>query len=481
MTIITNFIEKLKNNELYGNIFNSVRAEGTSNITTEIVDPAVEEETLRALDNILAGTIEDHMASKYAIMYNNAEKVRHKVYMTGGDESLEQKNLVYNMEQEAEISRFYDLAENVESNYMFEQLNESNGFFMFLQHALTVLTVLVGILVCVAFYTLIERKVMAAMQRRKGPNVVGVWGLLQPLADGLKLILKEIIIPVSANQFLFVFAPVLTFVLGFLPWVFIPFHEGIIISDVYLSSLFVMAISSVGVYGVIISGWASNSKYAFLGGLRSTAQMISYEVALGFILVFIVIITGSFNFIDIIEYQIRTVWLCFPLAPLVWVFYCSMLAETNRVPFDLPEAEAELVAGYNTEYSSITFAMFFLAEYSNMLIMSALFVIYFLGGWHIIFLPIKLVLIAFTFVWVRATLPRYRYDQLMSIGWKIFLPFTLGFLIFIVSIYYLFDAFVFNEYLVFYFPSYVADLSFLTNEGVLNLIYPQNFFSEIKF
>lgn len=312
----------------------------------------------------------------------------------------------------------------------------------------------VCLLISVAFYTLLERKVMSSMQRRIGPNVVGFWGILQPFADGLKLVLKEIILPRRANNLLFLFAPFFTFALSLTGWTIIPFNISNVLANVHLGLLFLFAISSLGVYGVILAGWASNSRYAFLGALRSAAQMISYEVSIGFIFIILVLCTGTFNLIEIVSIQ-KNVWLCFPLFPLVIIFFISMLAETNRAPFDLPEAEAELVAGYNVEYASIIFAMFFLAEYLNMLLMSSLMVIFFFGGWNFLFFKdipfigefifsIKITFFAYAFVWVRATFPRYRYDQLMSIGWKIFLPLTLGFLLFFCGILLAFNAFKVN-------------------------------------
>ena len=306
------------------------------------------------------------------------------------------------------------------------------------------------VLIAVAYYTLAERKIMAAIQRRKGPNVVGIWGLLQPLADGLKAVLKEIIVPRKANKIIFLGAPILTLVLGLAGWIVIPLNMSCFLADINLGLLYIFALSSLNVYSIIFAGWSSNSKYAFLGGLRSAAQMISYEVALGLIILPIVLCVGSFNLTDIVLAQ-KAVWFAFPLCPLMLIFFISSLAETNRAPFDLPEAEAELVAGYNVEYSSITFAMFFLSEYSNMLLMSSLNTILFLGGWlapfaFIIFVPeicwfsIKITLYAFVFVWIRAAFPRFRYDQLMNLGWKVFLPITLGYFIFITGIFFSFNV-----------------------------------------
>lgn len=259
--------------------------------------------------------------------------------------------------------------------------NESTrSIISFISHyVLSSLFLIIGLLIAVAYFTLLERKAMASMQRRKGPNVVGFWGLLQPLADGLKLLAKEIIIPRRASVKVFIGSPLYTFLMSLMGWCVIPWSDEVVFADPRLSALYVMAVSSLGVYGVMLAGWASNSKYAFLGGLRSAAQMISYEVSLGFILVIVALFSGTYNLREIV-YKQMDVWYCFPLFPLVIIFFVSMLAETNRAPFDLPEAEAELVSGYNTEYSSIVFAMFFLGEYSSMLLMAALMVVFFFGG-----------------------------------------------------------------------------------------------------
>lgn len=402
----------------------------------------------------------------------------------------------------------------------------------------------VCLLIAIAYYTIAERKIMAAIQRRRGPNVVGFWGLLQPLADGLKLIAKEMVIPSHSNSRIFVAAPLVILTLSLISWSIIPFgsvdiseiHYGFgtkaedkptvvtaiepvilvvclvfayciekqivndvagqkkqelatwvaknkdnpaltkaektlieayetgqgtkanfeffesltessRIADVHYGVLVILALSSLTVYGLIIAGWASNSKYAFLGALRSAAQMISYEVAISLVLLPVILMSGSLNFSEIVSMQATTLWFVFPLLPIAIIFFISMIAETNRTPFDLPEAEAELVAGYNVEYSSIIFAMFFLAEYGNMIMMSLLKAILFLGGWsfcaplpHALVLTLKGLIFCFLFVLVRATFPRYRYDQLMDIGWKIFLPLATGYLLFVVGTLMYFDA-----------------------------------------
>ena len=303
---------------------------------------------------------------------------------------------------------------------------------------LKVLLIAVPLLLAVAWFTLLERKLMAGIHRRRGPNVVGAWGLLQPLADGLKLFLKETILPSSANTVIFALAPILTFTFAIVGWTVIPFGEGMVLSDINLGILYLFAISSLGVYGIIMSGWASNSKYAFLGGLRSAAQMVSYEVSIGFIIMTVLLCVGSSNLSEIVMAQ-KSVWFMIPLFPMFIMFFISALAETNRHPFDLPEAEAELVAGYNVEYSGMGFALFFLGEYTNMILMSCVTVILFMGGWLPPFdiLPLNLIpgpiwfalktlIFVSLFVWARAAYPRYRYDQLMRLGWKIFLPISLG-------------------------------------------------------
>ena len=304
-----------------------------------------------------------------------------------------------------------------------------------------ILCITVPLLLSVAYLTFAERKVIGWMQLRRGPNVVGPFGLLQPFADGLKLLLKETIIPSGANRVLFLIAPMLTFILAIVAWAVIPFDKGWVLADINVGVLYLFAISSLGVYGIIVAGWASNSKYAFLGALRSAAQMVSYEVSIGFVIVTVLLCVGSLNLTEIVEAQ-RTVWFAIPLLPMFVVFFISALAETNRAPFDLPEAEAELVSGYNVEYSAMAFALFFLGEYANMILMSGMTVVLFLGGWlppfdiapftwipGVIWFVLKVAFVLFLFIWVRATFPRYRYDQLMRLGWKVFLPLSLGFVV----------------------------------------------------
>lgn len=318
--------------------------------------------------------------------------------------------------------------------------------FIILTTLLKILSTTVPLLLAVAFFTVAERKIMGAIQRRRGPNVIGYVGLLQAIADGLKLLVKETILPSNSNLGIFLLAPVLSFILSVIGWAVIPFSHTVVLADVNLGILYIFAISSLNVYGLILAGWASNSKYAFLGALRSTAQMISYEISIGFIVLSIAVCVGSLNLSKIVLAQ-KEVWLLVPLFPLFVMFYISMLAETNRHPFDLPEAEAELVSGYNVEYSAMTFALFFLGEYSNMLLMCALSSILFLGGWLPPFDMFPLTIIpgsmwfslkvgvgAVFFILTRAGLPRYRYDQLMHLGWKCFLPLAIGYLMLTVGI-----------------------------------------------
>ncbi len=310
--------------------------------------------------------------------------------------------------------------------------------------ALTVaqtLALLVPVLFAVAYLTWAERKVLGAMQMRRGPNVVGPFGMGQPFADAIKMLMKETIIPSGASRGLFIMAPILTFVLAMLAWAVIPVNDGWAIADINVGILYLFAISSLGVYGIIIAGWASNSKYAFLGALRSAAQMVSYEVSMGFVIVTVLLCVGSLNLTEIVRAQ-ENLWFAIPLFPMFVIFFISTLAETNRAPFDLPEGESELVAGFFVEYSSMSFALFFLGEYANMILMSALTTILFLGGWYPpldiaplnwipgpVWFALKVAALLFVFVWVRATFPRYRYDQLMRLGWKVFLPFSLLWLV----------------------------------------------------
>jgi NADH-quinone oxidoreductase subunit H len=311
---------------------------------------------------------------------------------------------------------------------------------------LKVVSIIIPLLIAVAFFTVAERKIMGAIQRRRGPNVIGFLGLLQAFADGLKLFVKETTLPSNSNIGIFLLAPILSFLLSLIGWAVIPFAHKAVVADINLGILYLFAISSLNVYGIVLAGWSSNSKYAYLGALRSAAQMISYEISIGFIILSIAVCVGSLNLSKIILAQ-KEIWLIVPLFPLFVMFYISMLAETNRHPFDLPEAEAELVSGYNVEYSAMTFALFFLGEYANMLLMSTLSAILFLGGWlppinispltwvpGSVWFSIKILIGALFFIITRATLPRYRYDQLMHLGWKCFLPFAIGYLMLTVGI-----------------------------------------------
>lgn len=299
------------------------------------------------------------------------------------------------------------------------------------------ISIVLPLLVTVAFLTYIERKIIGAMQLRIGPNIVGPFGILQPFADALKLLNKETIFPFYANKTLFILAPILTFGFSLAGWAVIPFDEGIVIANINVGILYLFATSSLAVYGIILAGWASNSKYALLGAMRSAAQMISYEVSIGLVIVAVSIKAESLNISTIVKAQQET-WFILTLFPLWVIFFVSSLAEANRTPFDLPEAEAELVGGYHVEYSSFSFALFFLAEYANMILLSAMNVILFFGGWFppfnislfqsipgYIWFSLKISFFLFLFIWVRASLPRYRYDQLMRLGWKVFLPISL--------------------------------------------------------
>ena len=314
-----------------------------------------------------------------------------------------------------------------------------------------IVLIVAPVMVAVAYLTYAERKVIGAMQLRRGPNVVGPFGLLQPIADGLKLFLKETIIPAGANRGVFIAAPSITFSLALVAWAVIPFDEGMVLADINVGILYLFAISSMGVYGVLMAGWASNSRYAFLGGLRSAAQMVSYEVSMGFVIVTVLLLAGSLNLSDIVNAQ-RDMWFIVPLFPMAVIFFISTLAEPNRHPFDMPEAEAELVTGYNVEYSAMPFALFFLGEYANMILMAGMTTILFLGGWlppmdmvpftlvpGPVWFAFKIAAVLFIFLWVRATFPRYRYDQLMRLGWKVFLPISLAAVVIVGGILVAFD------------------------------------------
>lgn len=315
-----------------------------------------------------------------------------------------------------------------------------------------ILLLVVPLLIGVAYLTYAERKVIGAMHLRRGPNVVGPYGLLQPIADGMKLFFKETIIPTGANKVVFLVAPMLTFSLALIAWAVIPVGNGLVIANINVGVLYLFAISSLGVYGVLMAGWSSNSKYAFLGGLRSAAQMVSYEVSMGFIIITVLLVAGSLNLSDIVRAQQETIWFVVPLFPMAIIFFITTLAETNRHPFDMPEAEAELVSGYNVEYSAMTFALFFLGEYANMILMAGMTTILFLGGWlpildvapfnwipGPIWFALKMAFVLFIFLWVRATFPRYRYDQVMRLGWKVFLPISLAAVVIVGGIVVTFD------------------------------------------
>ncbi len=306
---------------------------------------------------------------------------------------------------------------------------------------LQTVAVLVPVLIGMAYLTYAERKVLGAIHLRKGPNVVGPFGLLQAFADAIKMLTKETIIPSGANRALFLLAPMITFALAMIAWAVIPTNNHWAVADINVGVLYLLAISSLGVYGILIAGWASNSKYAFMGAMRAASQMVSYEVSIGLVLVSVLLCVGSLNLNDVVLAQ-RHVWFCQPLLPMFVIFFISGLAETNRPPFALPEGETELVGGFMTEYSSMTFALFFLGEYTNMILMSAMTAVLFLGGWLApfgiapftwvpgpIWLILKIVFVLFVFIWVRGTFPRFRYDQLMRLGWKIFLPVSLGWMV----------------------------------------------------
>ena len=309
------------------------------------------------------------------------------------------------------------------------------------QEVYKILFLLVPVLVSVAMIVWLDRRVWAFVQKRQGPNVVGPFGLLQSLADALKFIFKEVIIPASSNKVIFILAPIITMTLALIAWAVIPFSESQVLANINVGILYIFAVSSLGVYGIIMGGWASNSKYPFLGSIRSAAQMVSYEVSIGIIIINVLLCVGSLNLNDIVIAQ-KNVWFIIPLFPMFVIFFISSLAETNRPPFDLPEAEAELVAGYQTEYSGMMYAMFWLGEYANILLMCALGSILFLGGWlspidfypfnlipGAIWLILKILLLFILFALVKAIVPRYRYDQLMRLGWKIFLPLSLTYVV----------------------------------------------------
>lgn len=319
---------------------------------------------------------------------------------------------------------------------------------------LCIITTVVSILLMVAFFTLFERKILAGVQRRRGPNLVGIFGLLQPFADGLKLMMKETIIPVTSNRLMFLLAPLFTLSLSLLSWSVIPFNKGVLIADLNLSLIFIWVLSSLGVYGFLMAGWSSNSKYALLGALRASAQLISYEVSIVIIVLVVIMASGSFNLTKIVLAQ-KEGFFILGFLPCFFMFFVSALAETNRTPFDLPEAEGELVAGYNVEYSAVGFAFFFIAEYTNIILMSALTTLLFLGGWLFpfmnigIYVPflifsIKIVFVIFLFCIIRALLPRYRYDHLMALGWKVLLPLSLCVLLSYAAFWKFFNIFPLN-------------------------------------
>jgi len=326
-----------------------------------------------------------------------------------------------------------------------------NFFSILFNEIYKVLFLLIPILVSVALIVWLDRRVWAFVQKRRGPNVVGPFGLFQTIADALKYIFKEIIIPASANKIIFILAPIVTMTLALVAWAVIPFGENLILSNINVGILYLFAISSLGVYGIIMGGWASNSKYPFLGSIRSAAQMVSYEVSIGIIIVNVLLCVGSLNLTDIVLAQ-KNIWFIVPLFPMFVIFFISALAETNRPPFDLPEAEAELVAGYQTEYSGMMYAMFWLGEYANILLMCAMGSILFLGGWlspidlfpfnlipSPLWMILKILLLFILFALIKAIVPRYRYDQLMRLGWKIFLPFSLTWVILTASYLYYFE------------------------------------------
>ena len=328
-------------------------------------------------------------------------------------------------------------------------LTESLNIFLY--NLLKIAALVVPVLIAVAMVVWVDRRVWGAVQLRKGPNVVGPFGLFQTFADALKYIFKEVIIPVRANKVIFIIAPIVTMSLALISWAVIPFSETLVLADINIGILYIFAVSSLGVYGIIMAGWASNSKYPFLGALRSAAQMVSYEVSIGFIIINVLLCAGSLNLRDIVMAQ-KNIWFAIPLFPMFVIFFISALAETNRPPFDLPEAEAELVSGYQTEYSGMMYALFWLGEYANILLMCALGSILFLGGWlspidayplnaipSPLWLIFKILLLFILFALVKAIVPRYRYDQLMRLGWKVFLPFSLFWVVLTAGFLYFFN------------------------------------------
>ena len=322
------------------------------------------------------------------------------------------------------------------------------NIFWIVESVLKCLGITIGALLGVAYLTVAERKYLSSIQRRRGPNVIGFYGLLQAIGDGVKLLLKETTKPTSAESVIYIIAPCITFTVAFICWSVIPFGEGVVLSDIGVGVLYIMAVSSIGVYGIIMGGWSSNSKYGFMGSMRSTAQMISYEVSIGFVIVTVVLYSGgTANLSEIVLNQER-MWNIVGLFPMFIVFVILIIAETNRHPFDLPEAEAELVSGYNVEYSAGGFVLFFLGEYCSMIVMSSLCTVLFLGGWNgtallgggvvmgIIMFSIKTFIMTCVFIWARAAYPRYRYDQLMSLGWKSFLPISMGWVVLVSGVCY---------------------------------------------
>lgn len=345
---------------------------------------------------------------------------------------------------------------------------------------ITAIVILLSLLLLVAYAILLERKVLGSIQKRRGPNLVGIFGLLQPIADAIKLIVKETIIPVSSNRVIFIIAPLLTLILSLLNWSIIPFSNHAILADIRVSILMFFAISSLTVYGIIMSGWSSNSKYAFLGALRAAAQVIAYEVSIGLTLIYILLQTSDLNYFKIISYQIE-IWNIIPSFIFFFLFFISTLAETNRPPFDLPEAEAELVSGYNVEYSAMSFGFFFLGEYVSIWTVCCLNIILFWGGYLLIFsyksifiYSLKVILLVITFIWVRGSLPRYRYDQLMRLGWKILLPISLGFVILYAGIFYFRVDLILSKYYLPIKQYWEQNEYFLNASNNLYFLYKSN-------